>query len=294
MPPDAATTIPNSAAAILGASRGSPAAPTPMATIDSPRATIMISPCRSTKWAGERRHPRPCPTCGLSSQRRARRPRERALPPRRRNPAHTSSDGPRKAPGAHRRTARRSSGSSRPANTNSTRCRARTRNAAFLGIDRVRQPRVRPPRPPQRSKKKRPAQQSFPGLVDRKEAGDLGDGEDEDEVEEELERRDPLVAIDRTHVHQFAPATGLFGAARADLLCGLSTRRQISVVDPREPGHDQVDGQRHHDQRQHERAGQRVPAHCEWGHRRDADGYKGKDREPGERGANVNRRRRVS
>ena len=30
------------------------------------------------------------------------------------------------------------------------------------------------------------AQQSFPGLVGCEEAGDLGDGEDEDEVEEQL------------------------------------------------------------------------------------------------------------
>jgi len=43
-----------------------------------------------------------------------------------------------------------------------------------------------PPRPPQRGKQKRPAQQSFPGLVGCEEAGDLGDGEDEDEVEEQL------------------------------------------------------------------------------------------------------------
>jgi hypothetical protein len=41
---------------------------------------------------------------------------------------------------------------------------------------------VPPPRPPQRGKQKRPAQQSFPGPVGCEEAGDLGDGEDEDEV----------------------------------------------------------------------------------------------------------------
>jgi len=34
----------NCVAAILGVSRGSPAAPTPVAIIDSPRAAIMISP----------------------------------------------------------------------------------------------------------------------------------------------------------------------------------------------------------------------------------------------------------
>jgi hypothetical protein len=64
--------------------------------------------------------------------------------------------------------------------------RHRQSNAAFLGIDGVGQPGVRPPRPPQRGKQKRPAQQSFPGLAGCEEAGDLGDGEDEDEVEEQL------------------------------------------------------------------------------------------------------------
>ena len=62
----------------------------------------------------------------------------------------------------------------------------RQSNGAFLWIDGVRQPGVRPPRSPQRGKQKRPAQQSFPGLVGCEEAGDLGDGEAEDEVEEQL------------------------------------------------------------------------------------------------------------
>jgi hypothetical protein len=44
---------------------------------------------------------------------------------------------------------------------------------------------------------------------------------------------------------------------------------------------------------QHERAEHRVPAHGERGHRRDADGDEGKDREPGERGAEVDRRCRA-
>jgi len=30
-----------------------PETPTPIATIDSPRAMMMISPCRSAKWCGE-------------------------------------------------------------------------------------------------------------------------------------------------------------------------------------------------------------------------------------------------
>jgi hypothetical protein len=83
----------NCVAAILGVSRGSPAAPTPMAIIDSPRAAIMISPVSSTKWAGERRHPGPCPTCGLSlSTASAAAHRARSADPSKKL-ATTSSDG---------------------------------------------------------------------------------------------------------------------------------------------------------------------------------------------------------
>ena len=52
----AANAVPNTAAVITP--RSTPAsAPTPMATIDSPRAMITISPCRSAKWWGTSFHP---------------------------------------------------------------------------------------------------------------------------------------------------------------------------------------------------------------------------------------------
>jgi hypothetical protein len=57
----AATLFPRNAAAITPASSDSPLAPTPIATIDSPSAMMMISPNRSTKCAGETRHPRMWP-----------------------------------------------------------------------------------------------------------------------------------------------------------------------------------------------------------------------------------------
>ena len=58
----AATVIPRRAAAITPPSSGSPAAPTPIATIDSPSAMMTISPKRSTKCSGETRQPRMWPT----------------------------------------------------------------------------------------------------------------------------------------------------------------------------------------------------------------------------------------
>ena len=42
-----------------------PDAPTPIATIDSPRAMMMMSPNRSTKCSGDTRMPRMWPMSGL-------------------------------------------------------------------------------------------------------------------------------------------------------------------------------------------------------------------------------------
>jgi hypothetical protein len=53
---DAATTIPNSAAAILGASRGSPRTD-PDGDNRLSQGGDHDQPCRSTKWTSERRHP---------------------------------------------------------------------------------------------------------------------------------------------------------------------------------------------------------------------------------------------
>ena len=59
---DAATTIPNSAVAILEASRDSPRTD-PDGDNRPSQGGDHDQPCRSTKWAGERRPVRP--TCGL-------------------------------------------------------------------------------------------------------------------------------------------------------------------------------------------------------------------------------------
>jgi O-antigen ligase len=55
-----------------------------------------------------------------------------------------------------------------------------------LRVDRARQPRVARPRPPERGEHEQSPTQPLPARVGRHEAGDLRDGEHEDEVEEEL------------------------------------------------------------------------------------------------------------
>ncbi len=53
----AVTATPSTEATTTPASTVVPWAPTPMATIDSPRAMITISPWRSAKWPGTSFHP---------------------------------------------------------------------------------------------------------------------------------------------------------------------------------------------------------------------------------------------
>jgi hypothetical protein len=66
--------------------------------------------------------------------------------------------------------------------------------AALLGIDLVRQPGVRRPRPPQRSEREQPARDAAPRRVGGHQRRDLRDAEDEHQVEEQLERCDALLA----------------------------------------------------------------------------------------------------
>ena len=65
-------------------------------------------------------------------------------------------------------------------------------HGALLGIDHARQPRVTRPRPPEHPEHQQALRQPFPGRVVEHQRGALGDRENEDEVEEELERHHPL------------------------------------------------------------------------------------------------------
>ncbi len=65
---------------------------------------------------------------------------------------------------------------------------------ALLGIDGVRQPGVGGPRPPEDAEHDEALREPGPGRVAADQRGDLREREDEDEVEEELERSDTLLA----------------------------------------------------------------------------------------------------
>ncbi len=65
----------------------------------------------------------------------------------------------------------------------------------FLGIEGIRQPGIRRPGPPQRAEQQQAPTQATPGRIVREEARHLGDGEDHHEIEEQLQRRDPLFVL---------------------------------------------------------------------------------------------------
>ena len=67
--------------------------------------------------------------------------------------------------------------------------------ATFVDVRRTRQPGVGNPRPPERGEHEQPAQHPTPRRVMREQARDLRDREHEDQVEEELERRDLMLGV---------------------------------------------------------------------------------------------------
>jgi hypothetical protein len=74
-------------------------------------------------------------------------------------------------------------------------------HGALVGPRGVAQPHVGLPRPPQRGEDGEPLDEARPRRVGRDEPRDLRDREDEDEVEEELERRDLLLDVDGLVLH---------------------------------------------------------------------------------------------
>src|SRR5918996_3652984 len=67
--------------------------------------------------------------------------------------------------------------------------------SALLGIEKVRQPSVSRPYPPERPQQKEAPEETTPSRAVRQEARHLRDGEDDHEVEEEFQRRDPLFTL---------------------------------------------------------------------------------------------------
>ena len=218
MPSTAATTTPAST---------SPSTPTPIATIDSPSAMITISPWRSAKWLGhelpaldaEEVAARRCRAASASAHRarpaaRRRRTRRRRAG-RRRSRCSTARPMTERAqlrvvaardartarcarcarPRRRRRTAAPSRRTPRARTARATSNAAIAPNIAIrttplLGVDDARQPRVADPRPPQHAEHEQPLREPLPGRLVGHQRRALGQREHEDEVEEQLERRD--------------------------------------------------------------------------------------------------------
>ena len=230
-----ATSSPRIAATITPTPSPTPLAPIPIATSDSPMAMITISPCRSTKCAGCTRQPLAPATQrpeqahyergqpehrlevavdepGRDDQRRAgERPRRAASDRRQQVPvAARSQRVEREIHDIHDQegdsehdtfVAERLGDGQRSDEHRRHRNHDRAPDRALIGIDGVRQPGVRRPRPPERAENQEPVPDAGPRRVVREHGRDLREREDEDEVEEELERRDALFSLDVLFAH---------------------------------------------------------------------------------------------
>jgi hypothetical protein len=68
----------------------------------------------------------------------------------------------------------------------------RRKHNALIGIDRIRQPGIGRPRPPERCEDQQPLPEPTPRRIVQQHPRDLRERQDEDEVEEELERSDAV------------------------------------------------------------------------------------------------------
>ena len=87
-------------------------------------------------------------------------------------------------------------------------------HAALFGIERVGQPRIGGPRPPQDAEQQACSEDTTPRRVVDEQRGDLGERVDEDEIEEQLERDDgvALVSLGRFALrHGSAHGIAVFG-----------------------------------------------------------------------------------
>jgi hypothetical protein len=100
------------------------------------------------------------------------------------------------------------------------RAEQRDPHPALLGIDDAGQPRVAHPRPPQDAEDQHRLDDVLPVRVLRNEGRALGDREDEDEVEEELERLDARLVAAHGRAHLPAPARAPYGCHRGILANG--------------------------------------------------------------------------
>ena len=78
----------------------------------------------------------------------------------------------------------------------------RREHPVLPGVDRVRQPRIGRPRPPERGEDQEPLPEPAPGRIVQQHPRHLREREDEDEVEEQLERSDPMLNLERLLAHE--------------------------------------------------------------------------------------------
>ena len=98
---------------------------------------------------------------------------------------------------------------------------------SLVRVDRVGEPGVRGPGPPERCEDEHASGEPGPGRFRRHKARDLREAEHEDEVEEELERRHPLLRLDvvlelvpRRDLHQEVSEASLTKSATVSI-CGV-------------------------------------------------------------------------
>jgi hypothetical protein len=72
---------------------------------------------------------------------------------------------------------------------------------AVLGVDGVREPGVARPRPPERAQDQDAAADPAPRRILMEKRRHLGEPEDEDQVEEQLERCNPMLGLDEERAH---------------------------------------------------------------------------------------------
>ena len=234
---DMTTTRPSTAATMTPVLSAVALAPRPIAISDSPIAMMMISPCRSTKCAGSTRQP-PIPTTsgprnptasattqsivrepavgeprgenergagegrGSDSQDRrqqvsvAARPRSERVQ-REMHDVHDQKGNAEHDPVPAERVGDGQCGDEHRGHRNQDRAPHRF----LFGIDSVGQPGVGRPGPPERRQDQKAVPEPAPGRIIREDRRHLGEREDEDEVEEELERGDSLLALNRLLAH---------------------------------------------------------------------------------------------
>ena len=223
--------MPSRTATIVPASSAWPSAPAPSATIDSPKAMMTISPWRSAMWPASTFQPStpkrkspptsitiariqqavrtgPSTMPGDQQQQRGRQHRARQAADHEGQlrvvaaEDHVGADvqHPHDRVGdaeGQRVMAERVRHGDRHDEHPARGGEERDAKQPFVGPRRVAQPGKRRPRPPDHDEDRHALEQAHPVRVGGDEAGDLRDREDEDEVEEELQRGDALLGLGR-------------------------------------------------------------------------------------------------